>query len=207
MKNYWDERYSKKEFVYGVEPNAYIKEKLPLFEKGEILFPADGEGRNSVYAAELGWEVSAFDFSMKGKEKADKLAQSKNVVIDFSVQCFLEESYEQEKFDMICLTSVHFKPEIKTEMHRRLDSYLKIGGHIILEAYSKEHRQINKINPAVGGPPSEQMMYSIEEIERDFRNYEIIELKKKESNMKEGIGHVGQSSVIRFIGKKRFNVS
>ncbi|MFT5647736.1 MAG: SAM-dependent methyltransferase [Aureispira sp.] len=202
MEEFWNKKYSQNEFAYGVEPNFYIKEKLPLFEVGKVLFPADGEGRNSVYAAQLGWDVSAFDQSIKGKEKADKLAHLKKVRIDFSIQSFLEEHYESEEFDVICLTSVHFEPDIKAAMHLRLDGYLKVGGHIILEAFGKEHRAISKINPAVGGPPDENMMYSVEEIKRDFKNYEIIELEKKKTSLKEGLGHIGESSVIRFIGKK-----
>lgn len=205
MKEFWNDRYSREEFAYGTEPNTYLKEKLPQYTVGKILFPADGEGRNSVYTAELGWEVSAFDYSLEGKKKADKLANSRNVTIDFTVQSFLEENYEAGEFDAIGLTSVHFEPEMKQEMHQRLDGYLKVGGYIIFEAFSKEHREINKVNPAAGGPPDENMMYSTEEIERDFANYEIIELKKLKVDMNEGFGHVGQSSIIRFMGKKRTN--
>ncbi|MCF2876533.1 MULTISPECIES: class I SAM-dependent methyltransferase [unclassified Tenacibaculum] len=203
MKDFWNERYNHNEWAYGKEPNAYIKEKLPLFNAGKVLFPAEGEGRNAVYAATLGWNVSAFDYSLKGKEKADKLAQLNNVSIDYKVQAFLEEKYKQDEFDMICLTSVHFEPKIKAEMHKRLDSYLKKGGYIILEAFSKEHREINKKNPKVGGPSSEEEMYSLEEIKRDFSNYEIIELKNKNTYLQEGLYHIGNSAVIRFIGKKK----
>lgn len=202
MKEFWDERYNQDDYAYGEEPNAYIQNKLPLFNIGKILFPADGEGRNSVFAAQLGWQSSAFDYSIKGKEKAEKLARTRNVKIDFKVMSFMEETYEPEEFDVICLTSVHFEPAMKTPMHKRLDSYLKVGGNIILEAFSKEHRKINKINSAAGGPPDENMMYSIEEIKRDFHNYEMIELNREMVNLQEGFGHMGQGSVIRFIGKK-----
>ena len=203
MKGFWNERYNDNEWAYGKEPNAYIKEKLPLFNAGKVLFPAEGEGRNAVYAATLGWNVSAFDYSLKGKEKADKLAQLNNVTIDYKVQAFLNEKYKQDEFDMICLTYVHFEPKIKAEMHKRLDNYLKKGGYIILEAFSKEHREINKKNPKVGGPSSEEEMYSLEEIKRDFSNYEIIELKKENTYLQEGLYHIGNSAVIRFIGKKK----
>lgn len=206
MKEYWDKRYGHENFTYGVEPNIYVGTKLPLLAPGKILFPADGEGRNSVYAAKLGWDVSAFDYSNVGKEKAENLAKKNNVKINFTVQRFLEENYEQNEFDVIGLTFVHFEPELKIEMHQRLDSYLKVGGYIILEAFSKEHREINKVNPAVGGPPDENMMYSIIEIERDFLNYEFLELKKEMINLNEGVGHIGQSSVIRFVGKKKNSI-
>ena len=210
MKEFWDKRYGQGAFIYGEAPNAFVKEKLPLFSPGKILFPAEGEGRNSVYAAQLGWEVSAFDFSIQGKEKADKLAASKadklaaskGVKIDYQVQSFLHEHYAPTTFDAICLTYVHMPPEIKVKMHQRLDSYLKVGGHIILEAFSKEHRELSKKNPALGGPPDVRMMYSLEEIERDFKNYEILELTKAKVHLDEGSGHVGLSSVIRFIGRK-----
>lgn len=206
MKEFWDKRYGQNTFIYGEAPNVFIKEKLPLFSPGKILFPAEGEGRNAVYAAQLGWEVSAFDFSIQGKEKADKLAASKGVKIDYQVQSFLHEHYAPATFDAIGLTYVHMPPEVKVKMHQRLDGYLKVGGHIILEAFSKEHRELSKKNPALGGPPDVQMMYSLEEIERDFKNYEILELTKTKVHLDEGSGHVGLSSVIRFIGRKTENL-
>lgn len=77
MKDFWDERYCGKEFVYGKKPNEYLNVKLTELHKGKILLPAEGEGRNAVYAAKLGWMVSAFDQSTNGKEKAEILAKKK----------------------------------------------------------------------------------------------------------------------------------
>ena len=70
IKEKWDDRYGKKELAYGEEPNHYLKGQLSQFSPGTILFPAEGEGRNAVYAATLGWSVCAFDLSAKGKKKA-----------------------------------------------------------------------------------------------------------------------------------------
>ena len=202
MESFWNDRYAQTEWAYGKTPNNYLKEKLAFFSPGTILCPAEGEGRNAVYAASLGWKVSAFDFSIKGKEKAELLAAQHQVNIDYKVAQFMEESYAPETFDIIALTSVHFEPHLKTAMHQRLDTYLKIGGHIILEAYSKEHRTLNTLNPNLGGPPNADCMYSIDEIKRDFPNYEYLELQRKDVFMNEGLYHNGQSSVIQFIGKK-----
>jgi 2-polyprenyl-3-methyl-5-hydroxy-6-metoxy-1,4-benzoquinol methylase len=202
MKDFWDDRYSQSEFAYGEKPNEYIKDKLPDFKPGKILFPAEGEGRNAVYAAQLGWEVSAFDFSSKGKERAELLAASKGVSIDYKISSFLEENYDYEEFDAIAMCFVHFLPDIKGQMHHRLNSYLKVGGYLIMEAFSKEHRQLNKVNPAVGGPPDENMMYSIEELKNDFKNYDFIELVQIKTTLNEGFGHVGEGSVIRLLARK-----
>ena len=74
MKDKWDDRYSKSEFAYGELPNDYLKDQLNIIPAGTILFPAEGEGRNAVYAATLGWSVYAFDQSIEGRKKAIQLA-------------------------------------------------------------------------------------------------------------------------------------
>ena len=81
----WDKRYSNDEFAYGEEPNNYLKEQLEKLPPGAILFPAEGEVRNAVFAAKLGWIVSAFDISIEGKSKALQLATANNVTIDYEV--------------------------------------------------------------------------------------------------------------------------
>ena len=85
MKEFWNERYAEKEYVYGKAPNKYFKEKIDEIKPGKILFPAEGEGRNAIYAASKDWEVSAFDISEKGKEKALKLSEEEGVHIDYKV--------------------------------------------------------------------------------------------------------------------------
>src|ERR1051325_9163371 len=81
----WNERYSKAEFAFGEQPNNYLKEQLEKVNIGRILFPAEGEGRNAVFAAQLGWTVSAFDISVEGQKKALKLAEANKVKIDYQV--------------------------------------------------------------------------------------------------------------------------
>lgn len=203
MEEFWDERYSQEEFAYGKEPNEYIKAKLSLLPPGKILFPGEGEGRNAVYAARLGWDVSAFDLSTNAKAKADQLARSQGVTIDYRIHRFFEESYAQHEFDVIGLTYIHPSPDSKKQIHERIDSYLKVGGYIVLEAFSKEHREINRVNPAAGGPSDIDRLYSVEEIKEAFPNYEVIELKSETIDLNEGFGHVGKSSVVRFFGRKK----
>lgn len=68
----WNDRYKNPEYAYGISPNEFIKGELQTLNPGKILFPGEGEGRNAVYAAKLGWDVSAFDISEEGKKKSDK---------------------------------------------------------------------------------------------------------------------------------------
>ncbi|WP_017495977.1 bifunctional 2-polyprenyl-6-hydroxyphenol methylase/3-demethylubiquinol 3-O-methyltransferase UbiG [Flavobacterium sp. WG21] len=199
----WNDRYSAEEFAYGTAPNNYLKESLEKQDIGTILFPAEGEGRNAVFAAKLGWKVSAFDISSEGKNKALKLAESENVILDYQIGELETLHYQPEQFDAIALIYAHFPAEIKSAMHKTLDQYLRKGGCIIFEAFSKKHLDYLAINDKVGGPKDIASLFSIEEIKSDFPNYEIITLEEKEIELNEGLFHNGKGSVIRFIGKKK----
>ncbi len=199
----WDDRYSKEEFAYGEAPNNYLKAQLTKLPLGKILFPAEGEGRNAVFAAKLGWSVSAFDISNEGKNKAIKLAEKNNVTIDYQVGALEILDFKSEQFDAIALIYAHFPGNIKSLYHKIFDQFLKKNGIIIFEAFSKKHLDYVIANEKVGGPKDIESLFSIAEIKSDFPNYEIIELVEQDIELNEGIYHNGTGSVIRFVGRKK----
>lgn len=189
--------------AYGKEPNKFFATQILELKPGKILLPAEGEGRNAIYSAKLDWEVSAFDISIEGKEKAGKFAKDNNVSIDYNVGGFNELRYSKESFDCIGLIFAHFQSHLKSEYHKLLDVFLKKDGIVILEGFSRKHLEHNSKNSKSGGPKNAEMLFTIEEIKNDFSNYEIIELSEKEIVLNEGSYHNGKSSVIRFVGKKK----
>jgi 2-polyprenyl-3-methyl-5-hydroxy-6-metoxy-1,4-benzoquinol methylase len=199
----WNERYRNAAFVYGEEPNNYLKEQLEKLPTGKILFPAEGEGRNAVYAARLGWTVSAFDISDEGKKKALHLAEKNGVKIDYQMGALETLNYTTGEFDAIALIYAHFPAAIKSAYHKALDKYLCKGGYIIFEAFSKKHIDYITRNEKVGGPKDIGMLFSIEELKSDFSNYEMLELEEKEIELNEGMFHNGTGAVIRFTGRKK----
>ncbi len=201
----WNDRYSKDEFAYGEEPNNYLKEQLTKLPAGTILFPAEGEGRNAVYAAKTGWTVSAFDISHEGKNKALRLAEKNRVTIDYIVGGLETLNFESEKFDAIALIYALFPANIKSQYHQILDKYLKINGTIIFEAFSKKHIDYVTANEKIGGPKNIESLFSIDEIKADFPNYRFVELEEKEIELNEGLFHNGKGSVIRFVAQKTAN--
>jgi 2-polyprenyl-3-methyl-5-hydroxy-6-metoxy-1,4-benzoquinol methylase len=201
--NRWNERFGSEEFAYGEEPNNYLKEQLEKLVPGDILFPAEGEGRNAVFASRQGWTVSAFDISVEGKKKALKLAEAGGVKMDYQLGGLETLNYKPEQFDAIAFIYAHFPADIKSLYHKTLDKYLRSGGLIIFEAFSKRHVDYIIKNEAVGGPKDIDMLFSIEEIKSDFSNYDIIELSEMEIELEEGLFHNGTGSVIRFLGRKK----
>ncbi|CAZ98559.1 class I SAM-dependent methyltransferase [Zobellia galactanivorans] len=199
----WNVRYREKEYAYGIKPNEFLKEQIQKLKIGKILLGAEGEGRNAVYSAKLGWNVYAFDISVEGKNKALRLAKENKVSIDYKVGQLPELNYGNEQFDAIALIYAHFPANIKAEYLKTLSKKLKKGGIVIFEAFSKNHIDYKKKNPKVGGPSDLATLYSIEEVSSCFHNYEIIELEEKEIELSEGLYHNGKGSVIRFVGRKK----
>lgn len=203
MKQFWDERYSREEYVYGKLPNQYLEQQLSLLTPAKILFPAEGEGRNAVYAASRGWDVYAFDQSEEGQRKALDLAAASNVKIEYRTGEFMEMVYTAGQFDAIGLVFVHFPPEKKRTYHQLLADFLKPGGVMIIESFSKQHTEYQQNNPHIGGPRDLELLDSAEELLSFYKGFDILEITETETELDEGPFHQGKAHVVRFTGRKK----
>jgi hypothetical protein len=202
MSEFWNTRYGTTEFAYGETPNEFFKAELSKLPQGKLLLPAEGEGRNGVFAATLGFNVRAFDMSEEGQKKALILASKHDVSLTYQVGTLETIGYPKDYFDCLGLIYAHFPATIKSAYHQKLATYVKTGGIVIFEAFSKNHIAYRAQNPNVGGPQDLDMLFSMEEIKQDFQNFEILKLEETEVTLSEGSYHQGVGSVIRFIGKK-----
>ncbi|PQV48271.1 methyltransferase family protein [Jejuia pallidilutea] len=202
MEEFWNSRYKEKKFAYGKAPNQFFKDTIDNYNlQGSILLPAEGEGRNAVYAAQKGFNVTAFDISVEGKNKAEALASQNNTKISYTIGELHHFNFKHNSFDVIALIYAHF-PKDRLQLHRQLAELVKPNGYIILEGFSKEHLLYREKHPSVGGPANPNLLFTKEEIQHTFKNFEIIRLEQTETVLKEGDYHNGLANVIRFIGKK-----
>lgn len=197
MKDFWNERYSEQEFAYGTEPNRFFADQLDSLKPGNIILPADGEGRNSVYAAEKGWSVTAVDYSESGKQKALKLSSEKRVEIRFELSDLSEYDFGNEVYDAAAFIYVHLPRSIIKDVYQNVIQGLKLGAKIIVEVYST-----NQLGRDSGGPTDERVLYTVEKL-RDLLSGTNIEwIKELEIDLSEGKYHVGKAMVIRAVAEK-----
>lgn len=201
--HFWEERYAQEEYIYGKEPNAFLKEVLPTLKAGKILFPAEGEGRNAVFAAKNGWDVSAFDASAEGKKKALALAEQHGTQIDYQVSTLEDVDYPMHSFDALALVFAHFPENNRKDYHQKLVTYIKPNGTLIIEGFSKSHSRFQASNPQAGGPKDLSMLYDLETLKSDFEDFEFLEAYETEVKLSEGEHHVGLSSVVRIVAVKK----
>jgi SAM-dependent methyltransferase len=198
MKEFWNERYAQDEFIYGTAPNEFLREVLELLPKGKIILPCDGEGRNAVFAAKLGWEVKAFDFSPSAKEKAETLAKQQGVNPIFEVADIHEKDFKEDSADVVALIYAHFPEGLRKIAHQKAVKWLKPGGKVILEAFNP--KQMENLS---GGPKNMEMLYTEDMLREDFKELKIENLGSMEINLSEGEFHKGKADVIRLIANKK----
>lgn len=203
MKSFWNERFSHDNYVYGTEPNEYLKEKLATLHPGTILFPAEGEGRNAVHAAVTGWKTTAFDQSTEGRKKAMALAEKKEVDIAYDISTFEDAAYQPASFDAAAMIFAHLPSSMRRQMHRKVSNYIKPGGFLILEGFSKKHVEYQKIYPNVGGPRDVDMLYDKDELMEDFKGFDFHQAAEMEIELSEGDSHQGKASVVRILAQKQ----
>lgn len=196
-KDQWDLRYRAEEYIYGVEPNQYLRSFLKGKVPGTILFPAEGEGRNAVYAASLGWEVDAFDQSEAGRDKALKLATSKEVSIHYFLGSLEEWQPSGKLYDCVVLSFVHLPEALRKEVHRKAISVLKPGGFLVLEAFTK--KQMPRTS---GGPKNLELLFDANEVRAEFHELAEIEFLETQVLLDEGPLHQGIADVVRIIVQK-----
>jgi SAM-dependent methyltransferase len=197
MQLSWDERYNTPDYVYGKEPNLYFQSFIDSRPPGRILLPGEGEGRNAVYAARSGWTVDACDQSTVARDKALRLASEAGVVIHYSIADLLQWNIPEHTYDAIGLIFIHKSSADRALFYPGLIRGLKPGGFLVLESFSKK-----QLRNASGGPQDPEMLFSREELERDFRGLEILELYELEQELSEGLLHTGRADSIRMTARK-----
>ncbi len=200
--DFWDERYEGAAFAYGEAPNAFLASLADRFTAGgRALVPGDGEGRNGVFLAQCGLRVETLDLSAQGVAKARRLAAARGVTLQALQADVLALDWPVATYDVIALLYLHLPVDGRHALHARALAALKVGGLIVLEAFTP--RQIDRQRQGVrGGPRDAALLYEPRDLRADFGEAEIELCEEVETDLREGTLHVGESAVVRLIARR-----
>ncbi|WP_353472944.1 class I SAM-dependent methyltransferase [Salipiger sp. H15] len=196
----WDERYAVEDYVYGTEPSGVLIRRNNWLKPGaKALCVADGEGRNSVYLAQLGLKVTAFDGAAAAVDKARRLAAERGVEVDYSVQDAFDWDWPRESFDLVAGIFIQFVgPDGRAVLFERMKAALKPGGVLLLHGYTPRQLQFG-----TGGPGVAENLYTAGMLRKAFADMRVQVLEDYELDIREGRGHVGRSALIDMIAVRR----
>jgi SAM-dependent methyltransferase len=195
----WNQRFSGDDYLFGREPNAYLRAKAPLLPAGgSVLCVADGEGRNSVWLAEQGLQVQAFDISEVGIAKARRLASEAGVCVDYTVSDCEQWNWTAQSHDGVVAVFIQFAdPAMRARLFANMVRALKPGGVLILQGYTPRQLEYN-----TGGPGELSHLYTADLLREAFQDLRIVELIEYEAELSEGARHVGRSALLGLLATK-----
>ncbi len=198
--DFWDQRYGGGDMVFGHEPNQWLQANTDLLKPGlEALMPGDGEGRNGVWLAERGLNVTSVDASPVGVEKATQLAASRGVSIKAENADLRDWDAPVGAFDLVVLAFLHVGPDDRAELHRKIALTLRPGGLLLLEGFTPDHLGYGK-----GGPPVTDMMFTEDRLREDFGDLLDIEyLEALRTELPASERHGGPAAVIRLRARRK----
>ena len=195
--NKWDERYAGDGYLYGTEPNTFLKENFSVIPKGKVLLPAEGEGRNAVFLARQGYEVTGVDSSVVAVEKARKLARINGVNVTTIAADLAQFDFGMEKWDGIVSVFCHLPPDLRKQVHARIVKGLKKGGVFLAEAYTPE-----QLKYKTGGPPVRELLVSLTDLKRELQGLRFVHAIETVRKVREGLLHSGKGVVVQIIAVK-----
>ncbi len=192
----WQARYEAGAWLFGAEPNEWVRSNAWRLKPGmRALCPGEGEGRNAVFLASLGLDVTAVDFAPAALERAEALARERGVTIATAMADLSQWAWPEAAFDLVALIFVQLSADERAPVHAGATRTLAPGGLLVLEAFGR--------GPARAcGPRGEESRYDAAMLERDFAGLEILALFEGTVQLAEGQGHRGAASVIRLLAQK-----
>lgn len=193
----WDERYSSAEYAYGTEPNDFLVARYRQLPSGTVLCLGEGEGRNAVWLAQQGFQVSAVDASGVGLEKARRLAAERGVNIATIHVDLAHYRIEREAWDGVVSIFCHLPPSLRAMVHRQVVAGLRQGGVLLLEAYTPR-----QIELGTGGPTVAELTMGLDDLRSELVGLDLVHAQELEREVHEGRYHFGRASVVQVIGIK-----
>lgn len=193
---FWNGKFSKADYFYGTKANEFLASKIELIKnKKKLLCLGEGEGRNAIFFAKNGFEVSAIDASDVGLAKLELKSKEEN--LDIKTLCMdLNHWIIDEKYDVIVASYLHMFKDEREELFKKIEDSLNPNAYFIAEFFSTKQLEFTS-----GGPKDLELLYTIE----DFKNHFLSckkELKEEIVSLDEGIGHQGEACVIRVVIQK-----
>ena len=195
----WNRRFDTDAYVFGKAPNRWLQEQATAWKPGQrVLCVADGEGRNSVWLAQQGLQVDAFDIAEVGVAKARRLAAEHGVQVSFTVADCDGYDWRPAAYDGIAAIFVQFAdPALRARMFAHMARSLKPGGLLVLQGYT-----LKQLDYKTGGPGQASHLYSADLLREAFAALDILTLTDYEAELNEGDGHHGMSALIGLVAHK-----
>lgn len=195
--DFWDSRYGTADFVFGTEPNDFLRSIAAQIPSGPVLCLAEGEGRNAVFLAGRGHAVTAVDQSAIGLAKAQALAAARGVTLTTAVADLSTYGIAPGAWSGIVAIFMHLPPALRRDLLARAAAGLQLGGVFVLEAYTPAQLAFG-----TGGPKDTALLPTLAQLRGELPGLEFVVGREVERDVVEGSGHTGRAAVVQVVARR-----
>ena len=169
----WDQRYAGRGLVWTAEPNRFVVAELQNLAPGRALDVGAGEGRNAVWLASRGWQVTAVDFSAVGLDKGRRLAEDQGVAVEWV--CADVRGYQPEpaSFQLVLVAYLQLRDTELDGVLRRAVTALAPGGVLLVVGHD-----VTNLTEGTGGPQDPAVLHTPESVARSLRDLTVVRAER-----------------------------
>ncbi|MCD6674148.1 MAG: class I SAM-dependent methyltransferase [Burkholderiaceae bacterium] len=195
---FWNARYAGDDYAYGTEPNDFLVAQAALLPVGlPVLCLADGEGRNGVWLASRGFDVTSIDIAQQGLDKAQALAKRAGVRLRTLRADLTRHELGENHWGAIVSIFLHLPQRARAALLARCVRALAPGGVLVFEAYGKRQPEYG-----TGGPPEPELLARLDDVTDELAGCEIVHRFDGVRAVHEGAHHSGDAHVVQIVARK-----
>lgn len=159
----WNRRYAGDDFVWTSQANRFLVQETAVLAPGRAIDLACGEGRNAVWLAGRGWEVTGVDFARVGLQKARRLAQARGAAVEWIEADLLEYRLDPQAFDLVLVFYLQVPEDQRTSIVRGAADGVASDGVLLLVGHDTSNIELGH-----GGPQNPAVLYSAHDVAGDL---------------------------------------
>jgi len=164
----WDERHAAREPIESPEPDPTLVDEIGALRPGRALDLGSGDGRNAIWLAGQGWQVTAVDFSEVALDRGRALATARGVQVEWQLADLLEWSPGARRFDLVTLFFIHLPPDERRDVYARAAAAVAPGGTLLIVAHDRTN-----LADGVGGPQDPDVLFAPDEVAAELAGFRV----------------------------------
>ena len=164
----WDERHAARQPIESFEPDPTLVDEIGSLRPGRALDLGAGDGRNAIWLASQGWQVTAVDFSQVALDRGRALATARGVRVEWQLADLLEWTPGASRFDLVTLFFIHLPPDERRDVYARAAAAVAPGGTLLIVGHDRTN-----LADGVGGPQDPTVLFTPGEVAADLAGFRV----------------------------------
>lgn len=190
-RDVWNTRYAERDLIWSAEPNRFLVAEVSDLPPGRAIDIGAGEGRNALWLAEQGWEVTAVDFSNVAIDKGRRIAEHRGLDLDWVVADLRDYVPPERSFDLVIEFYIQLASPLREEIWRRAAAAVAPGGTLLVVGHD-----LANLEHGYGGPQNPIALFTPDDVVETIDGLDVVKADRVDRPVD---GHVAIDNLVRAV--------